>query len=289
MNTNRVTPSIGIDSLIAETALFHASFETGKDGRTVVGDLVVVRAPVKAGNNFELGAYTLVCASLTAGDNVKIGSRVTLDTVVELADDVMIQNGVEFKFMKGTDCIAIGKDTRVLTNAIIYAGSTIGKEVLIADCARILKEATIGDRTIIGAYAEIGEGVKIGKDVKIQSYTFIPMYCSVGDRAYLGPGAILTNTVHPRCEKIWDCIQGKAAQVEEGAIVGAGSILLPGSIVKKGAFVGAGSIVSGIVPEGMVYRMSTYAESAYQLVAQLRCKTGLHPDGFPYRDEKNEG
>ena len=282
LNLQRVDPEVGDGSFISSKAELH--YLVRVKGKATLGHFVIVDAPVLAEGDLSIGHYTLINEPLITGENVFLGARVTVDTRTKLEKNCQVQNGVEFKRTKQKLPITIGEDTRILTNAILYEGMKVGRESLIADGARIRDRSTLGNNVIVGAYSEIGADVKIGNDVKIQTYAFVPDFCEVGDGAYLGPNVIMTNTVHPRCEKLWECIQGKAARVEPGAIIGAGSVLLPGSVVEEGAVVGAGSIVSGVVGAGRVYRMRESAKHTYKGVERLMCKSGiLGEDVSPYR------
>ena len=61
---------------------------------------------------------------------------------------------------------------------------------------------------------------------------------------------MFTNAPFPLSKRAKETLQGPV--LEEGAIVGANSTLLPGVVIGKNALVGAGSVVTKDVPENAV-------------------------------------
>lgn len=102
-----------------------------------------------------------------------------------------------------------------------------------------LYECEIGEGTKIGTFVEIGRGVKIGKRCKIQSFAFIPEGVIIGDDVFIGPHVCFCNTKHPMTGEEYI-----ATIVQDGAIIGAGSVILPGVTIETKAVVGAGSVVT---------------------------------------------
>lgn len=114
----------------------------------------------------------------------------------------------------------------------------------------------IGEGTKIGCFVEIKKGVKIGKNCKIEPFVFIPEGITIGDGVFIGPRVCFTNDKHPRAVNPdgspkgaddWKC---EETFVEEGASIGAGSVILPGLNIGKNAMIGAGSVVTKDVPAG---------------------------------------
>jgi acetyltransferase-like isoleucine patch superfamily enzyme len=91
-------------------------------------------------------------------------------------------------------------------------------------------------------------------DVKIHSSCFIPEYTIIEENAWIGPGVIMTNVLHPPCPafKKYAPIKGKKCLhgpiIEKNAVVGAGAIILPAIVVGKSSLVGAGAVVTKDVP-----------------------------------------
>lgn len=101
-------------------------------------------------------------------------------------------------------------------------------------------DSTIGDDTTIGAFTEIG-GAMVGERCKIQAFVFICPGTKIGDDVFLGPRVTFCNVKYPSAIKRGEF---KGGTVEDGAVIGAGAIILPGVTIGRGAVVGAGAVVT---------------------------------------------
>lgn len=111
----------------------------------------------------------------------------------------------------------------------------------------IFDSAEIGKNCIIGSYTEIGDRVKIGDNCKIEAQVFIPKGVTIGNDVFIGPAVKFTNDKYPKAKgewKIWPTV------VEDGASIGAGSVILCGVTIGANAMVGAGAIVTRSVKAG---------------------------------------
>lgn len=104
----------------------------------------------------------------------------------------------------------------------------------------------IGEGTKIAAFVEIGDGVVIGKNCKIQAFAFIPPGVTIGDEVFIGPHVTFCNDKYPSATKT-DFVPEKTF-VEDGAKIGAGSVILPGVRIGANALIGAGSVVTKNIP-----------------------------------------
>ena len=93
---------------------------------------------------------------------------------------------------------------------------------------------------------EIGNGVKIGSNCKIQAFVFIPPGVCIEDNVFVGPHACFTNDKHPALkQEKWQIAK---TLVKQGAVIGAGAIILPGITIGENSMVGAGSVVTKDMP-----------------------------------------
>jgi UDP-2-acetamido-3-amino-2,3-dideoxy-glucuronate N-acetyltransferase len=149
---------------------------------------------------------------------------------------------------------------------MIHPTAQISENVLIPNTAKvwhwvqIREEASIGENCIIGKGSYIGANVTIGKNCKIQNNCSIYQGSIIANGVFIGPHCILTNDNNPRAinpngtiktSNNWE-IEG--VTVQEGASIGARSVILPGITIGKWALVGAGSVVTKDVPDyALVY------------------------------------
>jgi UDP-2-acetamido-3-amino-2,3-dideoxy-glucuronate N-acetyltransferase len=109
-----------------------------------------------------------------------------------------------------------------------------------------LYDSKIGERCNIGAFVEIG-GAQIGNDCRIQAFTFICPGTIIEDFVFIGPRVTFTNVKLPSATFPG---QRSGITVREGAMIGAGAVILPGVTIGMWGVVGAGSVVTRDVPEG---------------------------------------
>lgn len=108
------------------------------------------------------------------------------------------------------------------------------------DLSNISDKAEIGQDCIIHSHVVIYDDVKIGNRCKIQARAFIPNGVTIGNNVFIGPGVIFTNDKNPPSNgEGWE-----KTTVKDGAVIGAGSIILPGLIIGRNAVVGAGAVVT---------------------------------------------
>lgn len=114
----------------------------------------------------------------------------------------------------------------------------------------IYKTAKIGKGCSIGFGTEIGNNVVIGNNVRIGAGCFIPEGVTIESDCFIAPKVVFSNDKHPpsKSKEKW----GKII-VREKAVLGIGSIILPGVEIGRGAMVGAGAVVTKSIPDGELW------------------------------------
>lgn len=95
----------------------------------------------------------------------------------------------------------------------------------------------------IGEDVYIADGLVIVEELADRDNVFI------GDRASLAPRVTIVTSSHPNLSRIRGVapVARGPVRIEADAWIGAGAVLLPGTVVGRGAVVGANSVVSGEV------------------------------------------
>ena len=149
----------------------------------------------------------------------------------------------------------IDPTARIRSSAEMGDGVAIGARTAIWDRAQILDGARIGADCIVGRDVYIDAGVAIGGLVKIQNAALIYHGVTIGDRVFIGPGAILTNDRVPRATTPSGGLARATdwavtpTHVGDGASIGAGAIVVAGCDIGADALVGAGAVVTRPVPD----------------------------------------
>lgn len=180
---------------------------------------------------------------------VRIYANVTLPKDAQLDDFIILGKPPRGK-KSGELPLSFGAGCVIRSHTIIYAGNTIGANFQTGHSALIREENIIGDDVSIGTQSVVEHHVTIGNGVRLHTRVFVPEYSVLGDGCWLGPGVMVTNARYPRSEGVKERLIG--AHIEEGAIIGANVVLLPGVRVGARALVGAGSVVTKDVAPGMV-------------------------------------
>lgn len=140
----------------------------------------------------------------------------------------------------------------------------------------------IGDRTVLWQFVVVLQGARIGADCNICSHCFIESGVVIGDRVtikngvqlwdglrvgddvFIGPNVTFSNDKFPRSKH--HQAEPLRIEVEPGASLGAGAIILPGLKVGRNAMIGAGAVVTRSVPPNAIVvgnpaRIVGYAEA----------------------------
>lgn len=114
----------------------------------------------------------------------------------------------------------------------------------------------VGEGTRIGTFVEIQRGVSVGALCKIQSHSFICEGVRIGDQVFVGHGVMFVNDKHPKATTAGGELQGPddwallEVEVESGASIGSGAVVLGGVKIGAGSTVGAGAVVTSDVSPG---------------------------------------
>ncbi len=144
------------------------------------------------------------------------------------------------------DRVTIGAGTKVWQFASVILGTVLGMDCNVGAGA-VLSGPRFGDRCKISSGVVMGPGFLVGNDV------------------FLGPNVVLANDMWPSVsvdgydDAALRADNRFAVVVEDGAMIGANSVILPGVTIGAGAVVAACSRVTRSVPAGCVWR----AENGY--------------------------
>jgi acetyltransferase-like isoleucine patch superfamily enzyme len=211
------------------------------------GQNVVVMEDVKLGIGVSLGHNVVVYRGTFIGDGVTVGDNAVLGRLPKPARTSTFHAGDELPPLE------IGANSIIGTGAVVYAGTRIGRDCLIADQAFVREKCVIGDAVIVGRGVTVENETTIGSYTKIQSQAYITAWMTIEDHVFIAPCVVTTNDNYMgRTRKRFE--QRKGAHIKRGARVGANSILLPGVTIGREAFVAAGALVTRDVPDAVLVR-----------------------------------
>ena len=222
---------------------------------------------------------------------MKANKNVAIYEPVEIGKDPIIEDFVVLgKSPAGSKTekmkLIIGDFPIIRSGTIIYAGNVIGDNFQTGDNARIRENNRIGNNVSIGSGSIIERDCEIMDNVKIHSGCFIPEYTLIRDNAWIGPGVVMTNVLHPPCPafKKYAPITGKKCChgpiVDKNAVIGAGAVILPGIVIGENSLVGAGSIVTKDVPSDRL--VAGNPAKVIKKIEEVECPLGFYKRGEIY-------
>ncbi len=191
------------------------------------------------------------------GEDVYLGNNVTIYPEVNIGDRSVVMDGAVLgrvplanrtttrPVQSFYSQLSIGPDSIVGCNTVLYTGSQIGRNVLVADLSSIREQCTIGDGVVIGRGVMLLYGCKIGDFTRIQDQTHLVGGIIVEEHVFIGMGVVTTNDneiYRSRFGIIPPSVHGPI--IRKFAVVGSGATILPGVEIGVGAMVAAGATVT---------------------------------------------
>jgi acetyltransferase-like isoleucine patch superfamily enzyme len=128
----------------------------------------------------------------------------------------------------------------------IAEDADLGKNVKVWHFGYVGSRTRIGDNVSIGSLAHVDYDVRIGANTRIEGSVYIPPLTRIGKNVFIGPAAVITNDPYPMSKRM------VGVTIEDGAIIGGGSVIKAGVRVGKNSVVAMGAVVTKDVPAGVV-------------------------------------
>jgi acetyltransferase-like isoleucine patch superfamily enzyme len=176
----------------------------------------------------ELGEDVVVEASAVVGKQPSLGRR---STAAREAQPPLV----------------VGAGTRILAGAVVFAGSRLGRSVIVGDQACVRERCELGDEVVVGRGSLVENDTTVGARTRIQANAYVTAYSKLEEDVFIAPCVVTTNdNFMGRTEDRLEHMRGPT--IRRGARIGGGAVLLPGIEVGEEAFVGAGAVVLRDVP-----------------------------------------
>jgi acetyltransferase-like isoleucine patch superfamily enzyme len=143
--------------------------------------------------------------------------------------------------------LVIGDGVSILACAVVFAGSRLGKGVIVGDQACVRERCDLGDEVVVGRGSVVENDTTVGARTRIQANAYVTAYSTIEEDVFVAPCVVTTNdNLMGRTEERHARRRGPT--IRRAARVGAGAVLLPGIEIGEEAFVGAGAVVLRDVP-----------------------------------------
>lgn len=127
----------------------------------------------------------------------------------------------------------------------------IGDQTTIWQFVVILPSAVIGKNCNINCHVFIENDVIIGDNVTIKSGVQLWDGIRIGNNVFIGPNVSFTNDKYPK-SKVYPKNFQKTI-INDGASIGAGSVILGGITIGEHSLIGAGSVVTRNIPSNEIW------------------------------------
>ena len=218
----------------------------------------------KIGRNFTCGQFCVIEKDAVIGDDVSLGHSVVIKEGVRIGNSSVIQDfsviGKQplrskrsvFKTDKVYTPAVIGDECLIGAHAVVYTGTELSNNVLIADSAQVREDVKIGEYTIVGRCATVENLTTIGRKCKLETNCYITAYSVLEDFVFIAPGVVTTNDNYlGRTEERFKHFKG--VTVRRGGRIGGGAVILPGLEIGADAIIAAGSVVTRNVPAKQIF------------------------------------
>ena len=222
-----------MSSIISDTATIGSA--------STIGHFCVIGENVSIGSGCRIGHHVVIHDDTVVGDGCVIDDHAVLGKTPLRSRSMAVAPESNLPPLRVSDRVVIG------TGAILFRGSSIGEDSMIADLASVREQTRIGRNSIIGRGVAVENKVVIGDRCKIEAGAFICAFTHIADDCFIAPEVTLTNDNYMgRTEERTMHFAG--ATVERGGRIGANATVLPGRKINSDAVAGAGSVVTHDLP-----------------------------------------
>jgi UDP-2-acetamido-3-amino-2,3-dideoxy-glucuronate N-acetyltransferase len=173
--------------------------------------------------------------------------------------------------------------------AVVEDGARIGDGTSVWHHAHVRAGSTVGRGCTLGKDVYVDAGAVVGDRVKVQNGVSVYAGVTLGDDVFVGPSVVFTNDLRPRAHDAdWEVTP---TVVRDGASLGAGAVVVCGTVLGADCMVGAGSVVTRGVADhqlvvgnparhaGWVCRCGRVVSREAERPASVRCPACAEGEG----------
>lgn len=230
----------------------------------------IVDPGAELGAGVTIGPYSIVHAGVRLGAGSFVGAHCELGLPVGGARQVGPVLALE-----------IGEQATIRSGSVLYAGSRFGARLECGHKVTLRERTTAGENLRIGTLSDVQGDCTLGDFVRLHGNVQVGKGSRLGDYVWVFPFVVLTNDPHPPSEH---CL---GVTIEDFAVVGAHTVVLPGVTLGRECVVGAGSLVDAAVAAGML--ATGRPARAVCKAAIVRDKRNPARRAYPWKDVFDRG
>lgn len=216
-----------------------------------IGNYCTIAPDVQIGDNVTIGNNVTIYPRVTLGDNVRIMDNAVIGRLSHLTP-IVTRRGVPPDY----EPLTIGAGSVIGCGCVLYTGSTIGENVLLADQVNIREGCTIGDFVQFGRQVTVNYDVTIGARTRIMDLTHITGQVSIGASVFIGMLVSIShdNDIYLRRLGINTHSEQLAApRIEDYAVIAHGVCINPGVTIGRGAMAATGAVIIRDLPDFQIW------------------------------------
>jgi acetyltransferase-like isoleucine patch superfamily enzyme len=238
-------------------------------------------------NSIDIHPTALVAEGVSLGAGVRIGPFSVLHPGVHLGDGSFVGAHCELGVplggasAKGTGQLTIGPGATVRSGCILYTDSVFGPGLECGHYVTIRENTIAGENLRIGTLSDIQGDCTLGNYVRLHGNVQVGKGSKLGHYVWIFPFVVLTNDPHPPSRH---CI---GVRLEDFAVLGAHSVVLPGVTLGRESVVGAGSVVRADVDPGALVAGSP--AKTVCMASIIRDRANPAQKAYPWKDVFDRG
>jgi acetyltransferase-like isoleucine patch superfamily enzyme len=232
----------------------------------------------------------LVAQGVSLGEGVHVGAYVVIHPGVELGAGSFVGSHCELGVPLGgarlpadgdNGRLVIGPGSTIRSGSILYTSSSFGPRLECGHRVTIRENTVAGDNLRVGTLSDIQGDCRLGDYVRLHGNVQVGKGCVLGSYVWIFPFVVLTNDPHPPSHH---CI---GVVMEDFAVLGAHSVVLPGVRLGRESVVGAGSVVKNDVEPGVLASGSPAKKLC--MASILRDRANPARKAYPWKDVFDRG
>jgi UDP-3-O-[3-hydroxymyristoyl] glucosamine N-acyltransferase len=191
--------------------------------------------------NVFISPKAVIGNNVRIGDNTIIYDNVHIEDNSTIANDCVIgepTNSYYFDALYSNPITKIGSNSLIRSHAIIYAGSTFGKNFSCGHRVTIRENVVAGDFFSVGTLCDIQGYVNFGDYCRLHSNVHIGQQSNIGNFVFIYPYVVFTNDPHPPSNIC------KGPTIGDYTQIAVHSVILPMVEIGQNCLIGANSTVS---------------------------------------------